>query len=129
MLGLGAVVMVAGGYFLFAETPQVAVTSESNTAAVINIEAGPGEVVVTGVLDCTPLKSGEALAEGQCVMGLRGDDGRFYSLDISNMEDGREGDMTRVKAVGTYAEADNSSEEVGVYRYDGVLTVRAIESN
>jgi hypothetical protein len=130
-IALAAVVIVGGGYFLYKNgTPDLATNSVSDTAAVVNFEVRTGEVAVTGFFDCTPLKSGEPIKEGECVMGLKGDDGKFYALNTLNMEDARDNktsNLTRVRAVGSFTPADTTNKEVGNYKYDGVLTVRTIE--
>lgn len=102
----------------------------ANTAAVVNFSPRDGEMIVSGSLDCLPLSSGVPLAEGECVMGLRGDDGRFYSLDTLNMEDAWAGGASgRVNVIGSFESADSGNEEAGGYAYNGVIRVRAIQSN
>ncbi len=129
LLGLGSLVLIAGGYLLYRDVPTLVQESESvNTASVINFEPREGEISITGVFDCTPKKDNKPILEGECVMGLKGDDGKFYSLDTSTMEDAKGENLVRVRAIGVFTPADSSNEEVGDYQYDGVLTVRTIES-
>ena len=53
---------------------------------------------VTGNFSCLPLKSG-APTEDNCTLGVRGNDGSFYALDISRIQDAN----TDLKAEDTIA--------------------------
>ena len=123
-IGLATIAFIASGYFLFDfGVPNFAInkdkSKQGDTAAVININPKPGEVVVSGVLECTPLKSGLAVGEGQCIMGLKGDDKKFYSLDTTKLEEAFGTQLkSGVMIAGTYVPADTSSSEAGGYLSD-----------
>ncbi len=125
-----AIALIGGGYLLTNDAkPQVANTNADANLALVTFEARTGEIDATGTLDCTPHKSGKPVAEGECVMGLRADDGKFYSLDTSKMEDAKGETLAKVRVLGTFVATDAENPEVGDYAYDGVITVRAIEAN
>lgn len=125
-----AITLIGGGYLLKNNSvPQVATTPSDTNLALVSFEARTGEIDATGTLDCTPHKSGKPVAEGECVMGLKADDGKFYSLDTSKMEDAKGSTLEKVRVLGMLVLTDAENEEVGDYAYDGVITVRAIEAN
>ncbi|HRH25601.1 MAG TPA: hypothetical protein PLD99_01440 [Parcubacteria group bacterium] len=124
-----AIALIGGGYLLKnSDAPKVVTNTDANLA-LVSFEPRTGEIDATGVLDCTPHKSGKPVAEGECVMGLKADDGKFYSLDTSKMEDAKGSNLEKVRVLGTFVATDAENPEVGDYAYDGVITVRAIEAN
>ncbi len=125
-----AIALIGGGYLLKnGAQPQIAATTGEANVALVSFEARTGEIDATGVLDCTPHKSGKPVAEGECVMGLKADDGKFYSLDTSRMEDAKGENLSKVRVIGTFVPTDEANPEVGDFSYAGVITVRAIEAN
>ena len=125
-----AIALIGGGYLLKNNSvPQVVTTPSDTNLALVSFEARTGEIDATGILECTPHKSGKPVAEGECVMGLKADDGKFYSLDTTNMEDAKGDTLAKVRVLGTFVATDAENPEVGDYAYDGVITVRAIEAN
>lgn len=88
------------------------------------------EVAIVGKLGCLPLKSGAAPAGDTCIIGLLGDDAKFYALNTSKVEVIEKGINleTPVRLVGSLAKANTSNEEAGIFKYDGVLSVRVMQS-
>lgn len=124
-----AIALIGGGYLLKnSGVPQVATNTDANLA-LVSFEPRTGEIDATGSLACTPYKSGAEIKAGECIMGLRGDDGKFYSLDTTKMENARGENLSKVRVIGTFVATDTENPEVGDYAYDGVITVRAIEAN
>lgn len=127
IIGLILVIILAGVFF-YMQRPASRDTGEvENAAAAIASDVMPGEVEVVGSLACTPLVNGEALQEGECVMGLMGDDGMFYALDTMGLEIVEDTNLDgKVRVVGGYSpKAD--SEETGMYDYEGVIKVRSLK--
>ncbi len=135
LLIAAVITIILGGIHLLSMNGGATVaTSVTNTtaqdAAALQFQPQTGEFIATGVLACTPLKSGAAVPAGECVMGLKGDDGGFYSLDTTNLQNGKLGDMNaRMKVIGKFTPTDKNSSEIGNYAYDGVIAVRVIEPN
>lgn len=125
LAGIALVVIVAGALLFMGGN------GNGNGGEAEVDEPRSGEVAVTGKLGCTPLRSGATPTAAECVLGLQGDDGKFYALDTSKVEStdtGIEPD-SEIRIVGTYAPANTSSQEASVFRYDGVLTVRVLSVN
>lgn len=89
-----------------------------------------GEVALVGKLGCLPLKSGATPSGDDCIIGLLGADGKFYALDTAKVEVIEKGINldTDVTLVGVYAKADANNEESGIFKYDGVLSVRVMQN-
>lgn len=131
VMGIAVVVLIVLGFVLFsggdkAPVKEGGVVSEVPKDTVV--EPKSGEVVVTGKLGCTPLKSGATPSKDECVLGLVGNDAKFYALDYSKIETAEKGIETSemVKAVGVFTKVDASSEEAGIFKYDGVMAVRLL---
>lgn len=116
-IALVAIAIVGGGYLLrSSEAPSISSTGEVNTAAVKSFEAKAGEVVVTGNLKCAPQKEGASTGALECITGLSGNDGKFYTLDLTKKESSKGENLSKVRVVGTLSGND-------------VLVVRTIEAN
>lgn len=126
IIGLVLVVVLAGIYFYIQRPASTDTTGAENAAAVIASDIMPGEVEVVGSLACTPLINGETLDEGECVMGIQGDDGMFYALDTMELEVVEDTNLDgKVRVVGNYSPRADS-EETGMYDYVGVIKVRSL---
>ena len=97
--------------------------SDEGTGDITKAELNEGEIRVTGTITCLPVPTA---ASEDCIKAIKGNDGKIYALDtteggggIAFINDGK-----RVTAVGTYSTVDTSSEESGIFEYDGVLKVR-----
>lgn len=132
ILGVVALVVIVGGVYLYKNkssdtSGDVTVTPP----AVVDANPKPGEIAAIGTIDCLPLQSGKTPTADQCILGLKGDDGKIYALVTSAVEEAEKGigPNTKVRAIGTYAPADTTSEEAKIYKYDGVLNVRVLQNN
>lgn len=130
VIGLLVIIVAAGGYVLLKDKNdgQIggAVTGEEKRYT----DPQNGEIAVEGKLGCLPLKNGETPSGDTCIVGLVGNDGKYYALDTSKVEIIEKGiDIdTTVRLVGKYTKADTSSEEAGIFSYDGVLAVRVMQN-
>lgn len=121
LLGVIAVVLLVGGFWLFTRGGDENITPSPDVVA----GALEGEIVVKGEIACLPYfvnVSGQA-----CVKGVK-DGGKVYALN-SIAVDGLEQDMeegTKVTAIGVFEPAVKD-KEANVFDYDGVLTVRVLE--
>ncbi len=132
------VIVLVAGYFLF-HGGNSSSTSNTNTntsqtsgnTQTVSTTPQAGEVSVVGKLACTPLKSGATPTADQCLLGLQGNDGKFYALDttkVASTDNNITPDST-VVAVGTFTASDPNNTESGIYKYDGVLAVRVMAVN
>ncbi len=135
VLGVIVVVLVVLGVTLFGgdkeEVENVNTGGNNEQSEEVSVKPRSGEVLVTGKFGCTPLKSGATPTAAQCVLGLMGDDGKFYALDTSNIESAASNidGNSSLKIVGVYTAINTSSEEAGVFKYDGVIAVRVMAEN
>jgi hypothetical protein len=131
IIGVVAVIVIGGAwYFMSRGDEQIggAVTSPEQETKYTDPQSG--EVALEGKLACTPLKSGEAVDADECVIGLQGNDGKFYALDTSAIEIISKGidTNTNVRAVGSLTKVDSGSEEAGIFAYDGVIKARVLQA-
>jgi hypothetical protein len=119
------IVLVVGG-IIVSKTRNGEGASRMQVAEESQLQAGPVEV--RGTVECLPYMRGGA--DQECVNGLLGEDGNFYALSFASPRgvDRNIGRGSEVLVKGTYAPADTSSEESGVFRYEGVITVTSIVS-
>ena len=89
-----------------------------------------GEKAFVGKLECVPLKTGATPSGDNCVIGLHGDDGKFYAMDNSKVEIIGKGlnPEGKVRIVGKYTATDSASEEAGIFAYDGVIATRVMQA-
>lgn len=88
-----------------------------------------GEVAVVGTWECLPLASGEEVTKENCLLGVKGDDGKFYALDTSKVEIiGKDVDKaSKVRIVGT-SSSGSSSDLSGVFKYEAIVAVRVLQA-
>jgi hypothetical protein len=138
VLGILVVIIVIGGFFLFKGGSDSMGGENTGGSSVVvdnadSIDTAPksGEVALMGKFGCTPLKSGATPTQAECVLGLMGDDGKFYALDTSKVEqlDANVGPESGLKVVGVMTPVDANSEEAGIFKYDGVVAVRLLVEN
>lgn len=105
--------------------------TQTEQPAVVDLNPKSGEIAVTGKLDCLPLKSGATPTSDNCIIGVKGDDGKIYALNTGSIESFDKGitQESSVKAIGAYAPADQTSDVAKIYKFDGVLTVRVLANN
>lgn len=92
-------------------------------------ELGSDEILVRGSISC--LEYREDNSSGDCIKGIKGDDGILYALDSSKVRFA-ENNMsvgTEVLASGKFNKANTEISESSVFVYDGVLVLSRIESN
>lgn len=130
VIGLLVIAVAAGGYVLFKDKENGNIGGAVVGPEPKYTDPKDGEIAVEGKLGCLPLKSGEAPSDDQCIIGLVGNDGKYYAIDTSKVEiiEKGIGIDTTVRLVGKYAKADTGSEEAGIFSYDGVLTVRVMQN-
>ena len=136
VIGVIVVVVIVLGFLLFrgggdSEGAYVGNEDNASDTQTMSTEPKAGEIAVVGKLACTPLKSGGTPTQEECVLGLMGNDGKFYAIDTSKVEsaDKNIGPSSDVKIVGTYTAVAPNSEEAGIFRYDGVMAVRLMVVN
>lgn len=120
------VVLVAGGLVLFKGNGEK--TSSAGPETVVNSQPQSGEITVNGTISCLPYVIS---IEGEsCVKALKGDDGKVYALNSLKVG-GKESQMsegTKVTAIGTFDKADTSVDDAKVFKYDGVLNLRVLNT-
>lgn len=129
------VVVLVGLYMLMGGSSSNNAPSNTNTNTTgqntQQTDATPqaGEVAVDGRFNCLPLKGGKTPTADNCVLGIQGDDGKFYALDTSKIQstDPNISAQGKVHAVGTLTPA-SSNAEAGNLMYDGVLAVRVMQA-
>lgn len=101
--------------------------TDNEDSQVAQLQAGPVEVM--GTIACLPYVSGDE--DQECVKGLLGDDGRNYALNTIGIKGAERniGQGTEVVVKGTYQPANTDSEEVGIFKYEGVIVVTSLEEN
>ena len=112
-------VLVAGGLFLFKGDSGDRATDENTS------EVKGDEITVSGVISCLPYRI--SIAGQECVKGIKGDDGKIYSLNSPRGLENTMNDGTKVTAVGVFQPADTSVDDSSVFVYDGVLVVRTLQ--
>lgn len=130
--GLIVLIVVVGGWMLL----KGGNTEEPVGGAFVGTEEPKftdpkeNEIAVVGKFGCLPLKDGSTPEGDECIIGLLGDDSKFYAIDNSKVEVIEKGINleTSVRLVGVFAKTDTSSEEAGIFKYDGVLSVRVMQS-
>lgn len=125
------IAVAVGGYYLFKDRDNGQIGG-AYTGGVEPKYTDPkeGEIAVEGKLGCLPLKSGETPSGDTCIVGLVGNDAKYYALDTSKVEIIEKGiDIdTTVRLVGKFTKADTGNEEAGIFTYDGVLSVRVMQN-
>lgn len=53
---------------------------------IVNDDLGGGKFTLTGTFDCMPLKDAVKERGEECVLGFKSGKGRYYGLDISNIQ-------------------------------------------
>ena len=88
-----------------------------------------GEKAIVGTWGCLPLVSGEEPTKENCLLGVKGDDGKTYALDTSKIEIiGKDADKaSKVRVVGTVA-SGGESDLSGVFKYDSIVSVRVLQA-
>ena len=116
-------VLLAGALLITRNNRSRVTEEEGNLIAEMKKE---GEIEVKGEIACLPYRSGE---KGECVKGLKGEDGKMYALNSVAVK-GIEGTMdegTDVTALGKFEPADTANTESNVFVYDGVLVARILK--
>ncbi|MDB5194679.1 MAG: hypothetical protein JWN50_693 [Parcubacteria group bacterium] len=87
------------------------------------------ESVIMGKLNCLSFKSGEAVTDDNCVMGLISDDGKSYALDTTKLTiiSKTLAVKDEVRAVGVLSAPNSSTDEGTAFAVSGVLQARAIQ--
>ncbi|MEK7194178.1 MAG: hypothetical protein AAB660_00620 [Patescibacteria group bacterium] len=135
VVGVIVVVVILVGFLLFRgggnKTTTEIVTDENKAEVVSKAEPKAGEIAVVGKLGCTPLKSGATPTKDECILGLVGDDGKFYAFDTSKIEAADNGIVTdsSIRVIGIFSPVDLASDESGSFKYDGVMMVRLMVLN
>ncbi len=115
--------LVVVGYFLFRNGHHHASSSLQESS-----EVRSGEIEVKGVIACLPYRI--ATRGQECVKSIKGDDGKNYALNSTDVK-GVESTMaegTKVVGIGTFEEANTSVDDSSVFRYDGVLVLRSLNT-
>lgn len=125
-----AVVLLLGGFLLFKGRDAGKIGGSVTSGELKRTDPRSGEIVVEGKLGCLPLKSGETPSGDTCIVGLVGNDNKYYAIDTANVEVLEKGiDIdTTVRIIGKYVEADTDNAEAGIFTYDGVITVRVMQN-
>ena len=121
-LGL-LVILVVLGLVFFNKGDEGKEVESGNRATEVEGE----KIEVLGVIECLPYRL--AASDQSCVKGIKGDDGKIYSLNTVAVN-GAEISMkegTKVRALGVYQPADTTSNESSTFRYDGVLVVTSLK--
>lgn len=129
--GLVVLVLIIGGFMFFnGDANNDGEVTGVPPKEISLTDPKDGEIAVMGKLECVPLKSGVAPSGDNCVIGLHGDDGKFYAMDNSKVEIIGKGlnPEAPVRIVGKYTAVDNSSEEAGIFAYDGVMATRVMQA-
>lgn len=135
VIGVIVVILVVLGITLFGgdKVSNVDNMADNNSGEKqeVSLDLKSGEIAVVGKFGCTPLKSGKTPTKEECVLGLVGDDGKFYSLNTSKVESIGNGVQSaeKIKVIGTYTATNASSEEATVFKYDGVMAVRVMSAS
>lgn len=91
----------------------------------------PEPRTVTGVRVCLPHKDTTVPQTKECALGLTGDDGLLYALDLANVpaEESSVLDAGRVQVTGVYVPIEiRSSDQWMRYDIDGILSVESISA-
>jgi hypothetical protein len=126
-----ALIVIVAGYAVFRGNGASNGGDVEDEKTEVTAQPKSGEIAVVGKLACTPLKSGRTPSASECVLGLQGNDGKFYALDTSKVESAEKDiqPTSVIKVIGKYTPANTASEEAGIFRYDGVMAVRVIALN
>ncbi|MEK7175766.1 MAG: hypothetical protein AAB695_00055 [Patescibacteria group bacterium] len=112
------VALVAGGVFLFKDSPKENKIEEEIT------ETKGDEITVFGVIACLPYRI--TVAGQECVKSIKGDDGKVYALNSPTGAENAMNEGAKVKAMGVFQPADTSLDDSSSFVYDGVLVVRIL---
>ncbi|MBX4195671.1 hypothetical protein KW796_01790 [Candidatus Parcubacteria bacterium] len=129
-IGLVVLVVLVGGWMLMRGDGEDDGAPNNVTEEVPYTDPKGDEISVLGKLDCLPLQSGKVPTGDECIIGLKGSDGKFYALDTSKVEVIEKGIGldTNVRVVGKFTGADQNSEEAKIYKYEGVLAARVLQN-
>lgn len=96
-------------------------------------QRGGASVTVNGYFACLPLKQQNQPGADNCVLGIRGDDGRHYAIDVSSIKE-RALDLTatdHLEVTGTLVSAGQipapQSEQLNRYDITGLLYVYSLK--
>lgn len=124
ILGVAAVVVILLGMALFGPSGGMNGGSDAE-------DVRPGEMAIVGKLACMPYKPGNQALEENCVLGLDANDGNFYALDTSKVEEAESGlePDAELRLVGVLTPVNEDADVSDVFDYDGVLMVRLFMGN
>lgn len=123
LLGILAALLIIGGIWIAVKHNSVDPVDK------VLVKPVDSESVVTGTFSCLPFRNGQPVTNENCVMGLKGDDGKTYALDTSqvtivshtiNPED-------HIRAVGVISTPNTSVDEGNAFDIQGVIKVRALQ--
>jgi hypothetical protein len=88
-----------------------------------------GEILIEGKIVCLETTQVVAKGDHDCVKGIKSEVGDIFAMNTANitMDEWDLDEGTKVEVVGTFEAPDNSTPEGRAFKYDGVLTVTAIQ--